>query len=123
MEESDIVIGLASRFYALDNLQSTIVPEKAKQLYETSDIEFMNKSKIQDIETSTFRMSVFQTISGLRFMLMTPPSVQAKQNQSSLQQIYRVFADYVLKDPSYSIDSLIENNQFAIEVNKVLEKV
>lgn len=83
----------------------------------------MNKSKIQDIETSTFRMSVFQTISGLRFMLITHPSIIAKQNQASLQNIYRVFADYVLKDPSYSIDSLIENAQFASEVNKILEKV
>ena len=119
---TNILIGLASRFYSLDNLQSTIVPERAKAIYQKSDLDFINKSRIQDIETSTFRLSVFQSVTGLRFVLITDAETPAKQNQSSLQLIYRAFTDFVLKDPFYSVDSPINNRQFTSEVNKVLER-
>ena len=82
----------------------------------------MNKSRIQDIETSTFRFSVFQSVTGFRFILTTDPDIPAKQNQASLLSIYRAFTDYVLKDPFYSSDSPIKNQQFTTEVNKILDK-
>lgn len=77
IEDTNILIGLASRFYSLDNLQSTIVPERALAIHQKSEINFLNMSRIQDIETSTFRLSVFQTITGLRFLLITDADIQA----------------------------------------------
>lgn len=98
------MLGLTSLFYAVDNLQSTIVPEKASSEYNSNQIDFLNKNHIQDIETSTFRMSVLQTVTGFRFMLLTEPESTFRKNMEALRQIYKLFTDYVLKDPFYTSD-------------------
>lgn len=67
----DSLMGLTSTFYTIDNLQSTIVPERAAVEAAQNQIDFLNKNHIQDIETSTFRLSVLQTVTGFRFLLLT----------------------------------------------------
>lgn len=98
----DSLLGLTSLFYSIDNLQSTIVPERASKEYTQSQIDFLNKNHIQDIETSTFRLSILQTLTGYRFLLLTEPTALHRKNQDSLRQIHKLFTDYALKDPSYS---------------------
>jgi hypothetical protein len=54
--------------------------------------------------------------------LTTSPENNSKNNHALLQQIYKSFIDYVLKDPFYSSDQPLQNQQFTDEVNKILEK-
>lgn len=77
----DSLMGLTSTFYTIDNLQSTIVPERAAAEAAQKEVDFLNKNNIQDIETSTFRLSVLQTVTGFRFLLLTEPDMTYKRNQ------------------------------------------
>lgn len=92
-----------------------------------------NYSGLQSIETDFFNLFVFQTLTGVKFILVTSPnpvvhniqplvsqSVSSKgeleKQKEEADQLYRrlyvIYADYVMKDPFYTLDMPIKGNLF-----------
>lgn len=95
-----------------------------------------NYSGLQSIETDFFNLFVFQTLTGVKFILVTSPnpvahniqplvpqSVTSNTSKGELEkqkeeadQLYRrlyvIYADYVMKDPFYTLDMPIKGNLF-----------
>lgn len=100
-----------------------------------------NRSGIQSIETDAFNLYVFQTLTGVKFIIVTSPNLINHQTQAQsavnsrgelqrqfeetselFKQIYILYSDYVMKDPFYSLDMPIKNGLFDGKVNEVVNR-
>ena len=100
-----------------------------------------NKTGLQSIETDFFNLYVFQTLTGIKFIIITSPNpvVHNLQPIDSLgtssrgelskqctlvndiyNQLYIIYSDYVMKDPFYSLDMPIKSSLFEMEVNDLI---
>lgn len=87
-----------------------------------------NRSGLQNIETALFDLYIFQSVSGLKFILITTPAAKDQiprattskidlRSQVTLanemfRQLYILYGDYVMKDPFYSLDMPIKSAFF-----------
>jgi hypothetical protein len=101
-------IFLASMFYPLFAIASQLSPEP-------------KSSGIEVLEADTFRLHCFQTLTGVKFMVV------AENSQSGmdvlLKKIYELYSDYVLKNPFYSLEMPIRCELFDTNLQSLLEQV
>lgn len=65
---------------------------------------------ITELETSSFSLRCFQTITGIKiFATCTPGTPQV---ELYLRQVHELYADWVLKDPFYEMDMPIRVEKF-----------
>lgn len=63
---------------------------------------------IQTIETNTFRLQSFHSLTGVKFFVTADPGDTALDD--TLAAIYAAYCDYVLKNPFYELDQVISKN-------------
>lgn len=113
-----------------NNQQNNAIVATGKPLNPDS-----NKTGLLFIETTLFNFCIFQTVTGLKFVLITSPSnynnpTPVSQNRGLsharqalandiFRKIYILYADYVMKDPFYSLDMPIKSVLFHEKVQKV----
>lgn len=100
-------IFLASMFYPLFAIASQLSPQP-------------RTSGIQVLEADTFRLHCFQTLTGVKFMLIVDPSQTGAD--LLLHRIYELYADYALKNPFYSLEMPIRCEQFESNLQSLLEQ-
>ncbi|KIW97643.1 uncharacterized protein Z519_01227 [Cladophialophora bantiana CBS 173.52] len=59
-------------------------------------------SGIESLESSFFRLTVFQTLSGTKFLLFTDPSMP--NTDLLMKGVYERYADYVCKNPFWQME-------------------
>lgn len=65
---------------------------------------------IETLQTSRFLLTCHQTPTGTKFLLFTEP---AQQNADAiLQRCYELYADFVMKNPFYSLEMPIRCEKF-----------
>lgn len=94
----------------------------------------LNNLGLQHVDTDFFSLYVFQTLTGIKFVIVTSPA--AKQDhlldtpvaskgelrkqyelvEEYFKQFYILYCDYVMKDPFYSIDMPIKSALFEDKV-------
>jgi len=67
-------------------------------------------SGIESMETQYFRMSCFQTLTGMKFLLFTDPL--APNVDSLMKGVYERYADFVTKNPFYQLEMPIRVDAF-----------
>lgn len=88
--------------------QNSIVLNTGKAVSPNS-----NRSGLQRIETDLFNVCIFQSVSGLKFIIITAPNSGTYDNIEELfRQLYIIYSDYVMKDPFYSLDMPIKSSLF-----------
>jgi len=98
---------MASTFHSLYTIAVQLSPEP-------------RSSGIESLETDTFKIQCFQTLTGIKFLVLSDP----KQGgvDSLLKRIYECYSDFALKNPFYPLDQPIscelfdQNLQGAIEL-------
>lgn len=65
---------------------------------------------LEVLESSQFRMQCFQTLTGTKFLLFTEP--QQPNTEAVLKKIYELYADYVMKNPFYTVEMPIRCEKF-----------
>ncbi|ORY79460.1 Sybindin-like protein [Protomyces lactucae-debilis] len=88
---------LAGTFHGVHAISSQISP-------------VAGSSGIEVLETETFRLQCFQTLTGIKFLLFTEPR-QTHPDQL-LHRIYELYADYVMKNPFYQLEMPIRCHLF-----------
>lgn len=101
-------IMLASMFHSLFAIASQLSPVQ-------------QSSGINVIETDTFKLHCSQTLTGIKFVVITDPR-QGEQDQF-LNKLYENYADFALKNPFYSIDMPIRCELFDVNLKLLLEQV
>jgi trafficking protein particle complex subunit 4 len=101
-------IFLASMFYPLFAIASQLSPEP-------------KSSGIEVLEADTFKLHCFQTLTGVKFILVSEPNQLGMDIM--LKKIYELYSDYVLKNPFYSLDMPIRCELFDQNLQSMLEQV
>ncbi|XP_012253630.1 trafficking protein particle complex subunit 4 [Athalia rosae] len=101
-------IFLASMFYPLFAIASQLSPEP-------------RCSGIEVLEADTFRLYCYQTLTGVKFMVVAEPT-QAGMD-ILLKRVYELYADYALKNPFYSLEMPIRCELFETHLQSLLETV
>lgn len=65
---------------------------------------------IEVLESSHFRIQCFQTQTGIKFLLFTEP--QQPNVDTMMKKIYELYADYVMKNPFYTVEMPIRCEKF-----------
>lgn len=101
-------IFLASMFYPLFAIASQLSPEP-------------RCSGIEILEADTFRLHCYQTLTGIKFIVVAEPT----QNgiEILLKRVYELYADYALKNPFYSLEMPIRCELFETNLQSLLENV
>lgn len=91
-----------------------------------------NRTGLQSIETDHFNLYVFQTLTGVKFIMITSAvatkSLGKHELNSQLQvtneifkKIYISYSDYIMKDPFYSLDMPIKNVLFDSQIRQLTQ--
>lgn len=101
-------IFLASMFYPLFAIASQLSPES-------------RSSGIEMLETDTFRLYCYQTLTGVKFMVVAEPTQAGMEILT--KKVYELYADYALKNPFYSLEMPIRCELFETNLASLLETV
>ncbi|XP_012150627.1 trafficking protein particle complex subunit 4-like protein Trs23 [Megachile rotundata] len=101
-------IFLASMFYPLFAIASQLSPEP-------------HCSGIEILEADTFRLHCYQTLTGIKFIVVAEPSQSGIE--ILLKRVYELYADYALKNPFYSLEMPIRCELFESNLQTLLENV
>jgi hypothetical protein len=87
-----------------------------------------NTSGLKNIETDVFSMFIFQTLTGVKFLLVTSPTqgdlnrgVDAAENV--LRKVYALYSDYVMKNPFYETDMPIRVDLFDRKITELVRSL
>ncbi|KAK0161103.1 hypothetical protein PV327_009616 [Microctonus hyperodae] len=101
-------IFLASMFYPLFAIASQLSPEP-------------RCSGIEVLEADTFRLYCYQTLTGVKFIIVSEPSQPGMDILT--KRVYELYADYALKNPFYSLEMPIRCELFETHLVNLLETV
>ncbi|KAM6295783.1 trafficking protein particle complex subunit 4 isoform 1-T1 [Aegotheles albertisi] len=97
---------LASMFHSLFAIGSQLSPE-------------VGSSGIEMLETDTFKLHCFQTLTGIKFVVLADP--RQAGIDSLLRKIYEIYSDFALKNPFYSLEMPIRCELFDQNLKLALE--
>lgn len=97
---------LASMFHSLFAIGSQLSPEQGS-------------SGIEMLETDTFKLHCFQTLTGIKFVVLADP--RQAGIDSLLRKIYEIYSDFALKNPFYSLEMPIRCELFDQNLKLALE--
>jgi len=100
-------IFLASMFHSLFAISSQLSPEA-------------KSSGIEMLEADTFKLYCFQTLTGIKFIVVADPKQGGVENL--LKKIYEIYSDYALKNPFYSLEMPIRCELFDTHLHAALEQ-
>ncbi|KAF6334567.1 trafficking protein particle complex 4 [Rhinolophus ferrumequinum] len=76
-------------------------------------------SGIEMLETDTFKLHCFQTLTGIKFVVLADP--RQAGIDSLLRKIYEIYSDFALKNPFYSLEMPIRCELFDQNLKLALE--
>ena len=74
-------------------------------------------SQMNELETDSFVLQSFDTLTGLKFFLTADPD--SRHLDAVLKEVYVYYSDYVLKNPFYELDMPIQCERFEEKVIKL----
>ena len=72
---------------------------------------------MERIETSSFKLNSFQTLTGVKFVFTATPDMKAEDLDALCQVVYELYSDYVMKNPFYEMEQPINCSLFTSEIN------
>ena len=69
-----------------------------------------DRTGIEVLESSHFRLTCFQTFTGTKFLLFTEP--HQPNVDTIIRKVYELYADYVMKNPFYQLEMPIRCEAF-----------
>ena len=122
-------IRVASILHSISAIAARISPNQAvddryvelvSNLQFASALAFIHPKGINRITTSSFSIQIKDTLTGLKLVLIVPPSFPDAAAAELLSIIYASYTDYVLKDPFYALDMPIRCSLFDKAVKQIL---
>ena len=99
---------LASIFHSLYTIASQLSP-------------VAKSSGVEVLETSQFRLQCFQSITGVKFVVISAYT-NTQNVEPLLRKIYELYADFALKNPFYSIDMPIRAEKFDAGMKTLVDR-
>ena len=135
-------IVLASMFYPLYALAVQLSPDVVRLLWSweisLQQTYSQGSSGIKELETDTFKLHCNQTLTGVKFIVVTDRSQQGVDqlldkvlyieyldimDNVLLAQIYELYSDYALKNPFYSLEMPIRADLFEEHLQVAIDQI
>ncbi|CAN0106043.1 unnamed protein product [Laminaria digitata] len=97
---------LGSTFHSLHAIAAQVAP--------------VPSSGIEKLETDTFKLQSFQTLTGVKFVITAEAGTP--DLGAVLQEIYELYTDYVLKNPFYELEMPIRCELFTLYLEELIER-
>ena len=97
----------ASTFHALSAMAGQLSPQPGLA------------SGIQSLHAGYFSLFALHTVPGAKFLALCAPGQVPKEVDGFLRDIYRAYADLVLKNPFYVLDQVIQSDLFVAKVDEL----
>lgn len=107
LDSNDYLI-LAGTFHGIHAISRSINP--APPVPPTPGSRKPLTTGIESVESSHFRLTCFQTPTGVKFLLFTSP--EQPNTEIVVRRCYEVYGDYVMKNPFYSMEMPIRVEKF-----------
>ncbi|XP_071396238.1 trafficking protein particle complex subunit 4 isoform X3 [Centroberyx affinis] len=79
----------------------------------------VGSSGIEMLETDVFKLHCFQTLTGIKFIVLADP--RQSGIDALLRKIYEIYSDFALKNPFYSLEMPIRCELFDQNLKSALE--
>mmetsp|Transcript_18130 Transcript_18130/g.29537 ORF Transcript_18130/g.29537 Transcript_18130/m.29537 type:complete len:106 (-) Transcript_18130:157-474(-) len=99
--------------FTLKSFVNSITPKTMTGEWEKEPIHFF--------QTSEYQLHYMETASGLRIAASTPPDT--KNMRAVLSKLYRLYVDYVVRNPCYKLGSEISLPGFLQRVEVLVREV
>ena len=107
LDSNDYLI-LAGTFHGIHAISRSINP--APPATQAPGARKPPTTGIQSLESSHFRLTCFQTPTGVKFMLFTSP--EQPNTDLVVRRCYEIYADFVMKNPFYSLEMPVRVEKF-----------
>jgi hypothetical protein len=114
---SNEVINMASIFYSMHAISSKLTPPGYEK---TSELKLENNG-IEIIESSAMKLVCKQTLTKIKFILVTDPTTSNDEIEKTFNKIYNLYSDTVSKNPFYDLDMPIRLDNFDIGINNIFK--
>ena len=114
---SNEVINMASIFYSMHAISSKLTPPGYEK---TSELKLENNG-IEIIESSAMKLVCKQTLTKIKFILVTDPATSNDEIEKTFNKIYNLYSDTVSKNPFYDLDMPIRLDNFDIGINNIFK--
>ncbi|KAI4138636.1 MAG: hypothetical protein LQ341_004579 [Variospora aurantia] len=96
---------LAGTFHGVHAITRSLTPSPI-----TARIPRSQLTGLEVLETSNFRLTCFQTATGMKFLLFTEP--HQPNCDTIVGKVYEFYADYVMKNPFYALEMPVRCEEF-----------
>ena len=93
----------------------------AKKAPTGSDALPRNQEGILSLEAKDFRLQCFQTLTGLKFLLISSANFSSATLDKLLGAVYLNYADFVLKNPFYELEMPIRIESFDANLLRLIQ--
>ena len=108
LSSNDLLI-LAGTFHGVHAITRSLLPQALRPPRTPGSFP-QRPSGLEVLESSLFRLTCFQTVTGVKFLLFTEP---AQPNVDVvIRRVYELYADFVMKNPFYTIEMPIRCAKF-----------
>lgn len=107
-EDSKLVYGVA---FSLRNIITKLNPDKKRYFDITSESFLVYR-------TNAYKLHYLETATSVKFVLMTDHSTPNLRKE--MEEIYRVYVNYVSKNAMISFDSAINNDLFRSQLQRYI---
>ncbi|RWS19756.1 trafficking protein particle complex subunit 4-like protein, partial [Leptotrombidium deliense] len=81
-----------------------------------------SSSGIEVLETDNFRLHCYQTLTGIKFIVICDVLSLASGKDALLRKVYELYSDYALKNPFYSLEMPIRCELFDSNLQSLIEQ-
>ncbi|KAG9243530.1 Sybindin-like protein [Calycina marina] len=104
----------AGTFHGVHAITTRLYPLSHQTVATRSSLSNFDRpdppSGIEVLETESFRLQCFSTLTGTKFLLFTEP--QQANIEGILRRVYELYSDYVMKNPFYQSEMPIRCEGF-----------
>jgi trafficking protein particle complex subunit 4 len=105
---NDLLI-LAGSFHGVHAITGQLAPPSVRTARTPGNFP-VKSTGIEVLESTHFRLSCFQTLTGAKFLLFTEPT---QPNVDLItRRVYELYADFVMKNPFYTVEMPIRCQKF-----------
>ncbi|KAI5953319.1 hypothetical protein KGF54_002690 [Candida jiufengensis] len=134
-----VLAGTLHGVHAIGSKLTSNILENSQRSFNLEDINIQHNQQIlqtgksqnsncnilglKNLETDLFNLYIYQTVSGLKFIIITKPNltqVDLNNLNENFKNLYVAYSDFVMKNPFYSLDMPIKSQLFDNKVKEIL---
>jgi hypothetical protein len=113
--ENNDALRMASTFHALFSMAQQMCPVT---LPKTNMIGVPpTPAGIKVLSMAEYNLQCFITLTGVKFLVSASKDTSPSTVEDALKDIYKIYVDYVLKNPSYVLDNVIQCEKFSYNLD------